>query len=268
MICGRWFCDDHGGPVSRYLVNDPKTRKGLFCGDCWQDVKAELPRFCVSVAEFEERIRSLGIVRGDVIEVHSSLGAFGKIEATPGQLVESLKDIVTRDGTILMPTFMESDESDPTTASSQAGVLTDAFWRSEGAVRGSGRHAWTSWGRCAEAVRGPTDLLAHRGQCVGLGVGFWTCTMIHVPEWQSSRKYPCVCPEAFYRHQLEVREKSASYQEAHIGNAVCWSCDAADIADHFSEKLQSDPLSLLCSASAGCLLCDRARVHPERTWGT
>ena len=50
MSCGRWFCDDHGGPVSKYLVSDPCPRKGLLCEDCWQEVKPDVGHIAQRVA--------------------------------------------------------------------------------------------------------------------------------------------------------------------------------------------------------------------------
>jgi len=268
MICGKWLCDDHGGPVSKYLVDDPSPRKGLFCVECWQGFKSRLACPLVSMRQLDEGIRSLGIAGGDVLEVHSSLRAFGRVDAAAAQIVELLKSIVTEAGTIIMHTPMESDTCDPASALSGTGLLTNVFWQSEGAVRSGGKHSWTSWGRAGDVVRGPCDMVARHGKCLGLGVGIWNCTMIHVPEWELGIEYPCVCPEAFYRHQLELRESSASYREARVGNAVCWSCDAADIADFFSARLRGDRLSLLCPAGNGCLLCNSARADPEKTWGT
>jgi aminoglycoside 3-N-acetyltransferase len=61
--------------------------------------------------EIVEALRRSGVKAGDLLMVHSSLSAFGRIEGGAETIIEALLEAVTTDGTLLFPTFTMSFSS-------------------------------------------------------------------------------------------------------------------------------------------------------------
>ena len=59
----------------------------------------------VTKADIITGLRNLGLKAGDRVVVHSSLKAFGHVEGGPDTIIDALEEIVTEEGTIVMPTF-------------------------------------------------------------------------------------------------------------------------------------------------------------------
>src|SRR5438093_13280082 len=65
-----------------------------------------LDRRMMTVADFEELLRRLGIVEGAVAMLHSSMDAIARrVRISPMQLIRILQTKLTEQGTLLMPTF-------------------------------------------------------------------------------------------------------------------------------------------------------------------
>ena len=52
----------------------------------------------------------LGVEKGTILEVHSSLSSFGKLEGGAETVINTLKEIVTEEGSIFMPALRLSPE--------------------------------------------------------------------------------------------------------------------------------------------------------------
>ena len=157
-------------------------------------------------------LRDLGLGAGDGIIVHSSLKSFGQVEGGAQTVIEALMEVVTVDGTILMPSFnhgaafaagapgyYDSRET-PTTN----GAIPDLFWRLPGVERSlNPTHAFAAWGQHAKRYteahhrtitmgpESPLGLLhADDGYCLLLGVDYSSNTFHHTVEMATGA--PCL----------------------------------------------------------------------------
>ena len=55
-------------------------------------------------------LTQLGVEKGMVLEVHSSLSSFGELEGGAETVINTLKEIVTEEGSIFMPALRLSRE--------------------------------------------------------------------------------------------------------------------------------------------------------------
>jgi len=152
--------------------------------------------------DIEKGLRSLGLTKGDVIEVHSSLSSFGFVEGGADTIIDVLMNIVGSDGTIIMsaypiskPLSLSKNEKDlgilwkvevfdetydgPT----GMGIIADKFRLRPGTVMGSGIHRVCAWGKDSELhIRGYDILLKVNGLVLLLGVGIDRCSSMHQAE--------------------------------------------------------------------------------------
>lgn len=61
-------------------------------------------RVRVSKEDIEFALRELGLKRGEIVGVHSSLSSFGYVEGGADTVIDALLEVVRREGTIVMPT--------------------------------------------------------------------------------------------------------------------------------------------------------------------
>ncbi len=70
-----------------------------------------------------------GIIAGDTLLVHSSYKSFGGVEGGPQTVIDALLEVLSPEGTLIMPTFnfnFNNGESwDVRSTPSQMGVLTE-----------------------------------------------------------------------------------------------------------------------------------------------
>ncbi|HEY54051.1 MAG TPA: AAC(3) family N-acetyltransferase [Caldilineae bacterium] len=59
----------------------------------------------VTKADITAGLRRVGIARGEVVFVHSSLSAFGWVEGGADAVIDALLDVVGPEGTVVMPAF-------------------------------------------------------------------------------------------------------------------------------------------------------------------
>ena len=57
----------------------------------------------VTKNELKESLKSLGVCKGMTLEVHSSLSSFGELEGGAETVIDTLKELVTEEGSIFMP---------------------------------------------------------------------------------------------------------------------------------------------------------------------
>ena len=171
----------------------------------------------VEAEEVRDCLRSLGIEKGDVICVHSSVRDLNTsrmrrddMMAQAEALIGGLTAAVGEEGTIAMPTFTFCFEGNPRggvyhpeKTKSRTGFLTDYFRKLPGVVRSlQPTHSVAAWGRRAkELVEGhekveplgidsPLHRLAQWGGKVAfLGTNFGTCSLIHVAETVAKAPY-------------------------------------------------------------------------------
>jgi aminoglycoside 3-N-acetyltransferase len=147
-------------------------------------------------------VRQLGVLPGVIVEVHSSLSAFGQVQGGASTVLSALMDVVTPEGTIVMSAYpvgpavpltdedrargvtwkvrkLAFDTSEPT----GMGRIADTFRRRHDVVCGSEFFRTCAWGRDAEwHCNGYHGLLAVDGWCLLLGVGVDRCSSMHAAE--------------------------------------------------------------------------------------
>lgn len=149
----------------------------------------------------------LGIRRGDLLLVHSSLSSLGHVDGGPDAVIDALLQAIGPQGTLLMPaypvvgdwmTYIYSDPLfDPRSSPSGMGRITDVFWRRPGVLRSlHPTHSVAAFGpRAAYLVRnhehshspcGPESpfrkLAELDGRILHLGSPFGNTTSVHVVE--------------------------------------------------------------------------------------
>lgn len=102
---------------------------------------------------------ALGLYAGMGVMVHSSLRSFGRVEGGAPTVIAALMDVLTSEGTLLMPSFnhglpFEEDGPgvyDPLTTPTINGAIPAAFWRMPRVFRSlDPTHAIAAWGKHAE----------------------------------------------------------------------------------------------------------------------
>ncbi len=105
-------------------------------------------------------LRSLGLQRGDVVMVHSSLSSFGRVDGGADAVIDALLETLGEAGTLLMPSHTDvpsnSAEYDPETTPvrKNIGRIPATFWRRPDVLRGAHppRHPWAAKGRLAAGL--------------------------------------------------------------------------------------------------------------------
>lgn len=179
----------------------------------------------VTRQEIVDGLHSLGLSAGDGVMVHSSLKSFGYVENGPQTVIKALMEVITPQGTILMPTFNHGTAFEegapgyfnPTQTPTINGAIPDLFWRMPGVFRSlDPTHAFAAWGKCSQdytqyhhrtltmGPKSPLGLLqADGGYGLLLGVGYGSNTFHHVVEMttsapclgQRTEVYPVVLPD-------------------------------------------------------------------------
>jgi aminoglycoside N3'-acetyltransferase len=153
----------------------------------------------VTQAHIEADLRALGLHRGDLVEVHSSLHSLGWVEGDAPAVVEALMTVLGDEGALVMSAFPLSKHLPLTDAErarglvskarwhgegenldSCMGAIADAFRRRPGVLLGRGQHRVCAWGRdAARHSQGLQYLLERDGWALLLGVEIHSCTSMH-----------------------------------------------------------------------------------------
>ncbi|WP_411963241.1 aminoglycoside N(3)-acetyltransferase [Haloferax sp. YSMS24] len=178
----------------------------------------------VTVSSLASDLRSLGIDAGDTLLVHSSLRSLGWVAGGPQAVVDALQDVLTPEGTLVMPTH-SGQYSDPegwenppvpddwvetiresmppfrpeVTPTRGMGAIPECFRNYPGVVRSDHPTvSFAAWGAGADDVAGshevdyglgdgsPLARVYDRGGAVLLlGVGHDSNTSLHLAEYRA-----------------------------------------------------------------------------------
>jgi aminoglycoside 3-N-acetyltransferase len=211
-------------------------------------------------------LRALGLGPGTGVMVHSSLKSFGQVEGGAATVIAALMEVITPDGTLLMPTFNHGEPFEPGGAGyfhpgqtrTRNGAIPDLFWRMPGVWRSlDPTHAYAAWGKHARRyvehhhrtlTMGPQSplglLCADGGFGLLLGVGYQSNTFHHVVEMstgapclgQRTEAYPVILPDG----------------RRVIGRTWGWRANTCPINDHaiYGEEMEARGLHRVVTIGA------------------
>jgi aminoglycoside 3-N-acetyltransferase len=156
--------------------------------------------------------RELGLYAGAGVMVHSSLRSFGHVEGGAQTVVLALMDVITPEGTLMMPSFNHGDPwqedstyaYDPRTTRSTNGAIPNALWPMPDVLRSlDPTHPFAAWGQHAQRytqfhhrtlTMGPASplglMLQDDGYVLLLGVDYTSNTFHHCVEMMLNT--PCL----------------------------------------------------------------------------
>ena len=127
----------------------------------------------VSKKELKDALINLGLEKGMALEVHSSLSSFGELEGGAMTVIDTLKELVTDQGSIFMPALRLSPELPLSDEDKKLGItvkikvlpreekrtamglIADTFRNLPGTLCGTDVISTAGWGKHAdEAVKG------------------------------------------------------------------------------------------------------------------
>jgi len=157
-------------------------------------------------------LRQLGLPAGAGVMVHSSLKSFGRVTGGAQTVIEALMEVLTPQGTLLMPSFNHGTAFEegapgyyhPSKTATTNGAIPDLFWRMPGVSRSlDPTHAIAAWGRHSQQytqfhhrtlTMGPQSPLGllHKDNGFGLllGATYGANTFHHVVEMSTGA--PCL----------------------------------------------------------------------------
>ena len=156
----------------------------------------------VTKQQLKNALAELGIKKGMTLEVHSSLSSFGELEGGALIVIDTLKELVTEDGSIFMPALrlskeLELTENDkklgitvkikilePDTERTAMGIVADTFRKMPDTYTGRDVISTSGWGKHGkEALTGGLDYAIHNdGKALLLGVDIYKLTAMHYVE--------------------------------------------------------------------------------------
>ena len=240
-------------------------------------------------------LRELGLGAGETVVVHSSLSSFGEVDGGANTVVDALLDVLTENGTLLVPTFNFAPgifdyENTPSTV----GAITEAVRARPEAIRSKHpTHSITGIGPLADAITEDHDkvnafargsalfkALQVNAKILLLGVTHITNSTIHVAEevakvnYLDRQRYVDIkLPDGRVIHKLirspgcsqgfdaidELLIEQNAINEVMIGNCRARLMKARAVVDAALEMLKDDPTSLLCSRP-DCGTCAESRA--------
>lgn len=156
----------------------------------------------VTKQQLRDSLAELGIGKGMTLEVHSSLGSFGELEGGAVTVIDTLKELVTDEGSIFMPALRFSRELpltdedkklgitvkikilSPDEEHTAMGVVADTFRAMPDTFTGRDTISTSGWGKHGrEALTGGLDYAIHNGgKALLLGVDIYKLTAMHYVE--------------------------------------------------------------------------------------
>ena len=227
----------------------------------------------VTKEQLRTALEKLGIEKGMTLEVHSSLSGFGELEGGAMTIIDTLKELVTEEGSIFMPALRLSPELPltdedkslgitvkieilpPDAERTAMGLVADTFRKLPDTFTGQDTISTAGWGRHGkEALTGGLDYAIHHGgKALLLGVDIYKLTAMHyvedaTPEDISKRYEPTEAVNKIYPPNEWLIEcghppvkawykiQSAAYEKGLITEAMIGGCKAMffDIRDVIS----------------------------------
>lgn len=156
----------------------------------------------VTKEELKKALINLGITKGMTLEVHSSLSSFGELEGGAMTVIDTLKELVTEEGSIFMPALRLSRELPLTDDDKKMGItvkikvlpreeertamglVADTFRKLPDTYTGTDVISTSGWGKHGkEALTGGLDYAIHNGgKALLLGVDIYKLTAMHYME--------------------------------------------------------------------------------------
>lgn len=147
-------------------------------------------------------LREVGLSAGDVVLVHSSLSAFGRVEGGADTVIDALLQAVGESGTVVVPTFTWGPFHNAegvtldlrhTSCKDEVGIIPETFRLRDEARRSTHIcHSVAAIGPQTDQVMGGRSsfgegstfhqLYVLDAWCLLLGVGFGSCTELHAVE--------------------------------------------------------------------------------------
>ena len=84
--------------------------------------KKRIEKRLVTKNELKNQLLKLGIEPGMILEVHSSLSSFGELDGGAITVIDTLKELVTDEGSIFMPALRLSRELELTEEDRELGI--------------------------------------------------------------------------------------------------------------------------------------------------
>jgi aminoglycoside 3-N-acetyltransferase-4 len=251
----------------------------------------------IGKTELTGHLENLGVMRGDVLLVHTSFRAVRPVEGGPTGLVAALWEALGPQGTLVMPSWSGDDDEpfDPgmSPASPDLGIVADLFWRLPGVGRSNHLQAFAASGPLARAILAdPLPLPPHSpespvgrvydhdGKVLLLGVGHDANTTLHLAELMARVPYRtpshCTVLEDGQRRRIDYGEndhccarfaladdwlrQEGLQQEGRVGHGQARLMRSRDVVRLSVARLTRDPLLFLHAPEAACAECDEARA--------
>ncbi|MDP3638267.1 MAG: AAC(3) family N-acetyltransferase [Azonexus sp.] len=171
----------------------------------------------VTSGQITEDLHKMGIQKGDILFIHSSLKSLGYVDGGPTAVIQGLLDAVGPDGTLLLPTYympggsilgtcqLEGYVFDPRIHGTNMGAMPEAFLRFSGvhrsihpthSVSAIGKHAkyLTEAHHLAPSVFGKGSPWQRfhelNGKVLGIGISMGPVTFYHLLEDTLGEKFP------------------------------------------------------------------------------
>jgi aminoglycoside 3-N-acetyltransferase len=167
------------------------------------DSQTQPTRTSLTQKHIEDGLQQLGLSKGGVAEVHSSLSSLGWVEGGAPTVVDALMNVVGEQGTLVMSAYPVSLPL-PLTEEEKArgilakvrifgenyagktgmGAIADEFRCRPGMLLGTGIHRVCAWGRDAarHSQEGYKHLIDIDGWVLCLGVDIHRCSSMHLAE--------------------------------------------------------------------------------------
>lgn len=188
------------------------------------------PKDVVKKDEFKQLLVQLGIRAKQYIVVHASLSSFISLEGGANTIIESLKELITEEGLIIMPAFTYDTTYGSIKphkvkkkkcfhlklpVSKPIGIVAETFRRSENVFRNfHPQFSFSFWGKEAASLsqkyymsdslseNSPLgEILLNDGYVLMLGTGFETVSILHTAEYLA--KIPYAEYKAYYAYQKD-----------------------------------------------------------------
>ena len=156
----------------------------------------------VTKQELKKALADIGVAKGMTLEVHSSLSSFGNLEGGATTVIDTLKELVTDEGSIFMPALRLSRELplteedkklgitvkikvlEPDAPKTAMGIVADTFRKLPDTFTGRGTISTSGWGKHGkEALTSGLDYPIHNGgKALLFGVDIYKLTAMHYVE--------------------------------------------------------------------------------------